>query len=152
MLVNLQRGLVLLFLLVLAAVDYSAADELHEVRAQAAQGNAAAQFELGVRYETAWGVPQDYAAAVRWYRKAAEQGDAHAQNSLGRMYEEGTGVPQDDVHAYKWVELAVVQLTGPARTQVEKHRAKVAAKITPAQLAEAQRLAREWKPTPPQPG
>ena len=41
------------------------------------------------------GVPQDYAEAVTWYRKAAEQGDADAQYNLGVMYAKGQGVPQD---------------------------------------------------------
>ncbi len=46
-------------------------------------------------YVSGEGVPQDYAAAVGWYRKAAEQGDAESQFNLGLLYRQGQGVPQD---------------------------------------------------------
>lgn len=65
------------------------------------QGNASAQFNLGVMYDNGQGVPQDYAEAVKWYRKAAAQGDAQAQNNLGVRYDNGQGVPQDYVQAHK---------------------------------------------------
>jgi TPR repeat protein len=56
----------------------------------AQQGNADAQYKLGVAYEVGLlGVPQDYAEAVRWYRAAAEQGDVSAQVKVGRMFAEG---------------------------------------------------------------
>ena len=58
-------------------------------------GDAELQFSLGVMYEHGEGVRQDYAEAVRWYRKAAEQGYAEAQNNLGLMYDQGQGVRQD---------------------------------------------------------
>ncbi|MDD0759736.1 tetratricopeptide repeat protein, partial [Shigella sonnei] len=61
----------------------------------AEQGNAAAQFNLGVMYENGQGVRQDYVQAVQWYRKASEQGDAQAQYNLGLMYYDGRGVRQD---------------------------------------------------------
>jgi TPR repeat protein len=48
------------------------------------------------------GVPQDYAEAVRWYRKAADQGYAKAQYNLGNMYWYGRGVPQDSAQAERW--------------------------------------------------
>ena len=55
-------------------------------RKAAEQGNAAAQYNLGVRYETGrGGLPKDEAKAVEWYRKAAEQGDADARNNLRRL-------------------------------------------------------------------
>ncbi len=56
-------------------------------------------------YALGQGVPQDDAAAVRWYRLAAEQGHAEGQNSLGFMYAFGRGVPQDDVEAVCWYRL-----------------------------------------------
>ncbi|WP_277600823.1 tetratricopeptide repeat protein [Eikenella corrodens] len=52
----------------------------------AEQGNADAQYNLGVMYDNGQGVRQDYAEAARWYRKAAEQGYAKAQYNLGSMY------------------------------------------------------------------
>ena len=52
------------------------------------------------------GVPEDDAAAVRWYRKAAEQGNASAQNNLGWMLDNGAGVPEDDAAAVRWYRKA----------------------------------------------
>ena len=119
------------------------ATALRLFRLLAEQGDARAQEYLGYMYRKGLGVPQDYALAVAWYRKAAEQGDAEAQGLLGYMYEEGQGVPQDYVQAHMWYNLAAVQ-DGIAANA----RDLVAAKMTPAQIAEAHKLAREWKPKP----
>ena len=111
-------------------------------RKAADQGNASAQNNLGLMYDKGWGVPQDYAAAVSWYRKAADQGNAVAQFSLGVMYANGRGVPQDYVQAYMWFNLAAAKGDADAI----KNRDIVTAKMTPAQISEAQKLARGWKP------
>ncbi len=126
--------------------DYEAA--LKECRPLAEQGDAAAQYNLGVMYYGGYGVPQDYAEAVRWYRKAAEQGNAPAQYNLGVMYHTGQGVPQDYVYAHMWYNVAVASLpaSGGAREMAAKNRDIVAKRMTPAQIAEAQRLARGWRP------
>lgn len=87
-----------------------------------------------------------YTEAVRWYRKAAEQGFAEAQYNLGFMYEKGMGVPQDYVQAHKWFNLAASRLQGKKRNVSVQNRNVVEKRITPAQVAEAQKLAREWKP------
>jgi TPR repeat protein len=102
-----------------------------------------AQYNLAVMYDDGQGVPQDYAVATSWYRKAAEQGDADGQVNLGILYGMGQGVAQDYVNAHMWFSLAA---SGGDKNGV-KARDMVAAKMTPAQLAEAQKLAREWKPT-----
>ncbi len=116
-------------------------------RKAAAQGNAGAQYNLGVMYDKGLGVPQDHAEAVKWFRKAAEQGDADAQNNLGVMYGMGRGVPQDYVQAHMWYSLAASRLPpGTDRDGAVKNRDIIAARMTPAHIAEAQRLAREWKP------
>ena len=65
-----------------------------------------AQSKLGAMYANGWGVPQDYAQAVVWYRQAGERGNAAAQSNLGLMYEHGQGVPQDYVSAHMWLNLA----------------------------------------------
>ena len=78
-------------------------------RKAAEQGDADAQYSLGVMLDNGAGVPEDDAAAVRWYRKAAEQGDADAQHKLGRMYADGAGVSQDNVSAYAWASVAAAQ-------------------------------------------
>ena len=118
-------------------------------RKAADQGDADAQFSLGVMYENGRGVPRDYVKAVAWYRKAADQGDADAQFSLGVKYADGQGVPQDRVQAYKWFNLAASRFAATEREDRDKAaqgRDSVAAKMTPAQIAEARRLARAWKP------
>ena len=93
----------------LAVIVLSAQGDLYTVRQAAEQGDATAQFNLGVMYAKGEGVPQDDAAAVRWYRLAAEQGHASAQGTLGAMYAIGRGVPQDDVEAVRWFRLAAEQ-------------------------------------------
>jgi TPR repeat protein len=80
-----------------------------------ARGSPNLATDLGNRYRTGEGVPQDYATAVRWYRQAAEQGDADAQNNLAAMYEQGLGVEQDLGEAARWYRLAADQ--GDARAQ-----------------------------------
>ena len=77
-------------------------------------------------------------------RTRAEQGDAKTQVSLGFMYRDGEDVPQDDVLAHMWFNLAASRLTGEDRESAVDWRDIVAGRMTPAQLAEAQRLALEW--------
>ena len=84
---------------------------------------------------------QDYAAAAGWYRKAADQGNADAQYNLGNKYANGQGVPQDYVQAHKWFNLSAT--SGDA--DAVKNRDLVASKLSPAQIAEAQRLASAWR-------
>ncbi len=105
-----------------------------------------AMFYMGCAYESGRGVPQDYAEAASWYRKAAARGNTAALNNLGEMYEFGRGIPQDYVQAHKWYNLAAAKFPGPDRDKAEKNREAIAAKMTPAQIAEAQKLAREWRP------
>ncbi len=125
--------------------DYAEAAKWY--RKAAEQGQASAQNSLGVMYDEGQGVPQDYAEAVKWYRKAVEQGQASAQLNLGFMYSKGQGVPQDYVQAHMWYNLAASRLPpGSDRDRAVKNREFIAEKMTPAQIAEAQRLAREWKP------
>ena len=73
--------------------DYATA--LREWQPLAEQGDAKAQFSMGVMYAQGQGVPQDYNAAAQWYRRAAEQGDAVAQSILDAMYAMGQNVPPD---------------------------------------------------------
>ena len=85
---------------------------------------------------------RDYTTAVRLNRPLAEQGDANAQYNLGVFYDNGLGVPQDKVRAYMWFNLSAAQ----GRDGAAAFRDLIARRMTPAQIAEAQRLAREWKP------
>jgi uncharacterized protein len=108
----------------------------------AAQGQAKAQYSLGTLYLNGGGVPKDYQQALRWFRMAADQGEALAQTKIGIMYDDGQGVPHDFVQAHKWYNLAATNGDKPAA----ELRDALAKQMTPAQIAEAQQLAREWKP------
>jgi len=87
--------------------DYASALSL--LRPLSKQGNAIAQFVLGLMYAEGQGVPKDNEEATRLYRLAADQGNADAQYNLGLMYDNGQGVPQDDKEAAKWYRLAAEQ-------------------------------------------
>jgi hypothetical protein len=89
-------------------------------------------------YRQGEGVPKDYSQAMAWYRKAAKHGSAGAQIGLGFMYHLGQGVPKDYSQAYMWYNLGAAQgIGGMFRDDLEKL-------MTPDQIAEGQRLAREW--------
>ena len=108
--------------------------------AKAEQGEADAQFLLGVMYFDGTGVPQDDKEAVKWYRKAAEQGYSVAQHDLGMAYYKGQGVLKDTVTAYAWFNVAVAN----GDEDGSKVRDLVAKDMTPEQIAEAQKLSKVW--------
>ena len=111
----MKRFTLIVVLILLASMSVSA-DEFSETKTLAEQGNANAQYNLGVMYGKGDGVPQDYAEAVKWYRKAAEQGDVDAQFNLGIMYGKGEeGVPQDYAEAAKWYRKVAEQGEGDAQ-------------------------------------
>ena len=123
--------------------DYATA--LRLLKPLAEQGFADAQYNLGFLYDQGEGMTQDYAEAARWYRLAAEQGFADAQYNLGFLYEQGEGVKQNYVLAHLWWNLAAAR----GNENAAKNRDDLAAhKMTLDQIAEAQRMARDWKPTP----
>src|SRR3984957_2338166 len=117
----------------LAAHEKAYATALRLLRPLAEQGNAVAQYNLGVMYAQGQGVSQDYAAAASWYLKAAEQGNADAQVNLGILYGMGQGVPQDYAAAHMWFNLAAAR----GNKDAVKGRDMVIAKMTPAQVVEA---------------
>ena len=90
-------------------------------------------------YRNGQGVVQNYAEAVRWYKLAAAQGHAEAQSSLGQMYAIGHGVLQDYTRAHMWFNLAAVK----SESNAIKNRDLIVKLMTPQQIAEAQKLARE---------
>jgi TPR repeat protein len=111
-------------------------------RKAADQGVPAAQFNLAVSYADGRGMHQDDAEAVKWYRKAADQGYAPAQFNLGVMYDDGKGVPRNYIEAYQWVSLAASQGDDRAKRSLSI----VEMRMTPEQVAEAQRLAAAFVP------
>ena len=88
---------------------------LAPLRELAVAGDAAAQTELGERYEDGREVVQDYSVAVSWFRRAAESGYAPGQAALGFMYMRGRGITHDDVEGVRWSRRAAEQ--GNARAQ-----------------------------------
>jgi TPR repeat protein len=109
-------------------------------RLAAEQGQADSQFRVGDMYMSGDGVAKDDAEGVKWFRKAAEHGLANAQGMLGILYAKGEAVPQDYVLAYMWLHLATEGREGAAQ-----FRDAVGQRMTAAQIAQAQKLAREWK-------
>jgi TPR repeat protein len=111
-------------------------------RKAAEQNHAKAQRNLGVSYTKGEGVAKDMAEAVKWFRKAAEQNDADAQHNLGLCYYEGIGVAKNQMEGYAWSLLAAGQGNEDA-----KQNATVAEnEMTQEQIAEGQKLARNFKP------
>ncbi len=86
----------------------------------AESGDPKCQTLLGVLYATGQGVPQDYAEAAKWYRKAADQGDAKAQFYLGTLYTIGQGVPQNSDEAARWFRKAADHGDANAQTNLKK--------------------------------
>ncbi len=107
----------------------------------AEQGNAAAEHNLGFMYHQGQGVPRNYKTAVKWYTLAAEKGIADAQHNLSTMYAAGLGVKVNWVYAHMWINLAASNGSMNA-TELREIAEK---RMTSDQIAEAQRLAREWK-------
>ena len=117
--------------------DYATA--LKEWKPLAEQGDAGAQYYLGVMYAYGQGVPQDHKTGVKWYALAAEQGYVRAQSNLGLMYTKGQGVPQDYVYAHMWINIAA----SSGNKDALKNRDIIAKRMTPSQLVKAQDLDRE---------
>ena len=123
--------------------DYATARQWYEKAA--AQGNTSAQNNLGYLYLDGKGVKKDETMGVEWMRKSAEQGHANGQASLGEMYHDGRGVSRDNVRAYMWHNLAAQQSLrqGGKSIQYTQRRDAIAQQLTPAQIAEAQRLSQQ---------
>lgn len=79
------------------------------LRNAAAAGDAAAAYEVAVRFAEGRGVPVDLPAAARWYERAAKQGLAPAQFRYGSMLEKGQGVEKDLAQARKFYLAAASQ-------------------------------------------
>lgn len=114
----------------------------------AALDYAPAEYNLGVMYDKARGVTLDYGQAMQWYRKAAVQDYAPALYNLGLLYYYGQGIPVNYVQAYLWVTLAINSSSASPLKSISDEQKKftgmrdqIAAKMTPEQIAEAQKLA-----------
>ena len=110
----------------------------------AERGNDGAQFSVGALHFAGVAVPKNRVEAAKWFRRAADQGHIGGQVYLALSYATGLGVPQDNVQAYMWLSVAAAR----GDQDAIGNRNRVARKMTPAQIAEAQKLAREWKSKP----
>jgi TPR repeat protein len=111
--------------------------------ALALQGDAPSQRKLGVMYYLGQGMDPDYEMAYSWLGKAADQGEDVAQVFLGVMNVEGQGVPHNKAAAHMWFSLSAQQGNKNARIRLDE----LVPKMTPEEIAEAETLAENWKPT-----
>ena len=111
-------------------------------RKAAEQNFAEAQLCLGNGYARGNGVAKDEIEAAKLFRKAAEQNLPDAQCNLGVSYAYGLGVPKDYAEGYKWILLAAAKNSEHAK----KFMPVLENMISPEQIAEGQKLAREFKP------
>jgi TPR repeat protein len=149
---KIAAGLVVCTLAIPAFADFEAglrayenkdyATALQEWRPLAENGDAAAQFNLGLMYYDGTGVPQDFKQAASWFQRSADQGYTKSQLNLGAMYAIGRGVKRDYVRSYFWFSLCAAG--GDERCAAKRD--EVAARLKPSKLAQAQRMASEWKP------
>ena len=117
--------------------DY--ANALREWKPLAEQGNAYAQNNLGAMYRDGEGVLQDYKIAVKWFKHSAVKGNTLAWFNLGAVYANGQGVLKDNIYSHMWFNIAASSGDETAR----RNRDSIAYQMTPVQIEEAQKLARE---------
>lgn len=122
-------------------------DAVLDLLASAEQGDAEAQFMIGSLYAEGTAVDQDFVEAARWFRRSADQGYAQSFLPLASAYFNGQGVPQDFVSAHLWFNIAAARLTGDDRALAVEQRTLVQTQMSESQVAEAQRLARQWSQT-----
>lgn len=123
-------------------VEASMAEALRYYRLAAEQDNGEAQAALAFTYRVGNGVQQSYDEAVKWYREAADRSIGDAQFNLGSLYAAGKGVPKSYVQAYKWFSLAAAHGVEEAVVALFFSMEN----LSEDQIAEALRLATEWKP------
>jgi TPR repeat protein len=104
-----MKFVVLMVAFALSIASCSAQTEIESLKARALEGDAEAQYNLGMKYAYGEGVAKNDVEAVKWYRLAAVQGEAGAQSTLGVKYDVGEGVVEDDAEAVKWYRLAADQ-------------------------------------------
>lgn len=123
---------------------------MRHLRVAAESGEAAAQFNLGVLYDSrlddnGYAVEGDRAEAIKWLLAAAEQGLPRAQRRLAELYADGPYASRNYVEACAWFLLAATSSLGIHRHHARSGYERIAARLTAAQLAEAKRLASQWR-------
>ena len=120
--------------------QHEQAKSVSDLRKLADEGDADAQWQMGVRYHDGAGVPQDDAQAVQWFQRAAEQGNVAAQGALGAYYWRGRGVFQDLSKAYFWSTIAMAQGDEISKSRLEG----LASQMTRTQVSDARQRAEAW--------
>ena len=126
--------------------DYAEAMKWYRMAAE--RGDVESARRVGFMNANGQGVDKNEAEAVKWYRMAADKGDPESQNNLGVIYSSGKGVKEDHVQAHKWFTIAAARFPASEkdkRDKAMKNSELLAKKMKPEEVAEAQKLAREWK-------
>jgi TPR repeat protein len=113
-------------------------------RLAAVNDDPAAESYLGMMLSKGQGVRQDDSEAASWLQRAAGQGNVTAQLNLGVAYMTSAGLRQDYVQAYKWFDIAAAK----SDAQAVRLRTELAANMTASEIASAQALVKEWRPSP----
>ncbi len=129
-------------------VRQSNAEAAQWYQAASDDGQDVAQNNLGLMYAAGLGVRHSYTEAAKLYWLAADQGNPRAQYNLAVAYRDGQGVDPDNVQAFFWYTLsAAAKWDSAIQQQATMERDELAAKMSPAQVAQAQAKAAAWKPT-----
>ncbi len=123
-------------------VSQNYAESFKWYQSAADQGYLKAQMAVASMYHAGQGVQQNDAEALKWFGKAADQGNTDAQELVGFMHLHGKGTPMDPLRAYMWFNLSAWR----GNNDAAKYRDRTAYIMTPEQIAEAQKLARDWRP------
>lgn len=115
------------------------------VREAAERGEANSQFNLGIFYDNGLddnghAVPNNRREAIKWLRKAAQQGLTRAQCKLAEILAEESASEQ----AYAWFLVARENSDGGNGQSAQAGLKRMAARLSPEQIARATKLARGW--------
>jgi hypothetical protein len=113
---------------------------LADLQRLAAQGDADAEWQMGVRYHNGEDVPHDDAQAMQWFERSAQQGNVAAEGALGAYYWAGRGVPEDLSKAYFWSTIALAQGDENSKIRLEG----LSSQMTPSQINAARQQAEIW--------
>jgi len=119
---------------------------MRHLRLAAESGEAAAQFNLGVLYDSrlddnGYAIEGNRTEAIKWLLAAAEQGLPRAQSRLAELYADGPNASGNYVNACAWFLLAATNSRGIHCHQARSGYERIASHLTPAQLSKAKRLA-----------
>jgi TPR repeat protein len=141
---SICRSFLSALLVIVITASGAWAASVADLTAKAEKGDAEAQYALGMLYMD--GTPEVAKSptdAAKWLRKAADQGNGLAQRNLSGLYMNGVGVEKDQILALMWMKLAV-KSGAPNAERLEKI---TAGQLKQSQIAEAEKMAAEWKPT-----